>query len=61
MAALQHANPSFLEEIFSQFTVSHKIEQVTKEPVLMLLDQAVEHVWITPPKTANNYGCLRFH
>jgi len=43
-AALQHANPRFLEEVFSKRGIAREKEQITVEPLLVLLDQAVEQV-----------------
>jgi len=61
MAVLQHANPGFLEEVFRQFTIAHQVHQITKQPVLILLDEAVQQVWIAPTKTASNCAGLGLH
>ena len=41
MAAFQHANPGFLEEVAGEFTISHQGNQISEKPVLILLDETV--------------------
>ena len=44
VAAFQHADPGFLEKVFRQFPISRQIDQITKKPVLVLLDETIQQV-----------------
>src|SRR5260370_33935685 len=61
MAAFQHANPGFLEEVLGQFTISRQINQIPEQPVLILLDETVQQVRIAPAETASNCAGIGFH
>jgi hypothetical protein len=61
MATLQHANPRFLEEVLRQFAVSGEVNEIAKKPMLILLNEAVQQVWIAPAETASNCARLGFH
>ena len=61
VAAFQHADPCFLEEVLRQFTISRQIDQITKKPVLVLLDETVQQVGITPAEATSNCAGLGFH
>ena len=61
MAAFQHANPGFLEEVFRQFAIARQVDQITQKPMLILLDEMVEQVWIAAAEAASNYAGLGFH
>src|SRR5438876_10674016 len=61
MAAFQHANPGFLEEVLGQFTISRKINQIPEQAMLVLLDQAVEQVGMPATQAASDLGVLMLH
>jgi len=49
-AALEHANPGFLEEVFGESWIAGEEKQVTIEALLILLDEAIEKVRIAAAK-----------
>src|SRR5437667_7127040 len=61
MAAFQHPYPGFLEEVLGQFTISRKINQMPEQPVVILLNQAVEQVGIPATQAASDLGVLMLH
>src|SRR5258707_612500 len=61
MAAFQHANPGFLEEVLGQFAISRQVNQIPEQPVLILLDETVQQVRIAPAETASNCAGFGFH
>src|SRR6267378_1571626 len=61
MAALQHANPGFLEKVLCQLTISRQVNQITKQPMLILLDETVQQVRIAPAKAASNCAGFGLH
>lgn len=46
MAALEDAYPGLLEKILGQLAIAGQVQQVAEEAVLVLLDEAVEHIRI---------------
>jgi hypothetical protein len=46
VAAFEHANPRFLEKIFGQRGVAGKKQKITIQALLVLLNQAIENLWI---------------
>ena len=53
MAALEHAHPGLLEQVLCQRGVAGEKEQIAIEPLLVLLNQPVEHIRIA---TAQSQG-----
>ena len=58
MSALQNANPSFLEKIFGGCPVPRQRQQITQQPMLVLLDEAVEQVGIATAEALRDLGLL---
>jgi hypothetical protein len=46
MAALEHADPGFLEEVFGALAAGGKVEQISEQSVLILLDEMIEEVGV---------------
>src|SRR6476619_2761074 len=46
VAALQDAYPCFLEKILGALAIASDVKQIAEQPVLILLDQAVEQLGI---------------
>ena len=42
LAALHHANPGFLEDVFSEFAVAGEKDEISQQSMLIPLDQTVE-------------------
>src|SRR5437867_8715881 len=53
MAAFEDANPCFLKEIFGACLVSGDVDEVAEQPVLILLDQAVEKIGVAALQAAD--------
>ena len=51
MASFENTKPGFLEEIFGAFAVSGKMQQIPKQPELILLDQTVKEFGIAALQT----------
>src|SRR5260370_14953427 len=54
VAALEDADPGFLEKIFGALFVSRDVDEVAEQAVLILLDQPVEQVGVAPLQPARN-------
>ena len=54
VAALEDADPRFLEKIFGALFVAGDVEQVAEQAVLILLDQAVEQVGVAALEAASD-------
>src|ERR1700688_1762209 len=48
MPTLQNTNPRFLEKIFSARAIASDVHEITKQPELILLDQPVQQIRVTP-------------
>ena len=44
--ALQHADPGLLKEVFGALAISRYVEQIPEQPVLLLLNETVEQLWV---------------
>src|SRR5882762_266779 len=44
--ALQHADPGLLKEVFGALAISRYVEQIAEQPVLVLLNETVEQLWV---------------
>jgi len=60
-AGVRGANPGLLEEVLRQFTISRQVDQITKKPMLILLDETVQQVRVAPAETASNCAGIGFH
>ena len=54
MPAFEHAYPCFLKEIFRALVVAGQMNEISKQPILIPLDQAVEQVGIAPLQAAGD-------
>ena len=61
MAALEDADPGFLKKIFGAFLVSADIDEIAEQAVLILLDQAVEKIWVAALQAARDGLCFIAH
>ena len=61
MAALENANPGLLEKIFGALPVSRDVDEVAEQPVLILLDQAVEKIGVATLQAARDGLCFIAH
>src|SRR5437867_12749250 len=61
MAAFEDANPCFLKEIFGACLVSGDVDEVAEQPVLILLDQAVEKIGVAALQAARDGLCFIGH
>jgi len=48
MAALEDADPGLLKKIFGALAAGGEIDQIAKQPVLILLDQLIEEFRVAP-------------
>src|SRR5581483_6170525 len=56
--AFHHPDPGFLEDVFGEFAVAGEKDEVTKQPVLIALDQAVEEFRVASPQTTGDLDVL---
>jgi len=61
VAAFEHTNPGFLEEVFGEFAVSGQRNKVAEKAMLILLDEAVEQVGISTSQSAGDLRALLRH
>jgi hypothetical protein len=54
MAALEDANPGFLKKVFGALFAPGDVDEIAKEPVLVLFDQAVEQAGIAAPQATSD-------
>ena len=61
VAALENADPGFLEKIFGALPVPSDVDEVAEQPVLILLDQAVEKIGVAALQAARDGLCFIGH
>jgi hypothetical protein len=54
VAALDNANPGFLEKILGALFAAGDVDEIAEQAVLILLDQAVKQIGITPLQAARD-------
>ena len=50
MPLFQHAQPDLLKQVFSDRAIAGEVQQITQQPVLILLDQRIEQIRIAAPE-----------
>src|SRR5713101_1677420 len=61
VAALKDADPGLLEKILGALSVSRYVYQVAEQPILILLDQAVEQIGVALLQAARDALCFIPH
>src|SRR5579864_5381038 len=61
MTAFQYPHPCFLEQVFGDGTICRQAHKVTQQPMLVLLDETVQQVRVSPAKATNDSAGLGLH
>jgi hypothetical protein len=61
MTAFQHPHPCFLEQVFGDGAIRRQAHQVPQQPMLVLLDETIQQVRVSPAEPSSDRAGLGLH